>query len=483
MTRAIGIDVGGSKCLGVVLDEHGHVVVEERRPTPRGEGSLPQLIDVLAELVAALGPYEHLGVGVPGLVTRDGVLGAAPNLDGVAHYDVAGHLADRLGHRVAVDNDATCAVLAEWMHGVGRGATDLVLVTLGTGIGGGLVLGGQLQRGANGFAGEYGHMVVDPDGPPCPCGRRGCWERYASGSGLARLAREAAVGRRVDRVLELADGDSEAVRGEMVQQAAREGDTDALAVIDDFSRWVALGLVNLTNALDPEMFVLGGGLAAGADLYLDPIRRWFRELLYQPELRPLPAVAFAGSYERAGAIGAALLHTVVDTTSRPDRLVVLHEPDPRWQTEGAVQAERVRGALGEVARAVEHVGSTSVPGLAAKPVLDLVVAVPDSTDEESYVPALEALGYGFRLREPDWFEHRLLELDEPAVNLHIFTDGCSEIDEMIAFRDHLRAAPGDRQRYEAEKRRLASQDWQVVQDYADAKSPVVADIKTRMHRP
>jgi glucokinase len=211
---------------------------------------------------------------------------------------------------VHVDNDATCAATSEWLFGAGRGATDMVLVTLGTGIGGGLVAGGKLQRGKHGFAGEYGHIVVDPDGPPCPCGRRGCWERYASGSGLARLAREAAVGRRVNRVLDLAGGDPESVRGEMVMQAAREGDADALKVIDLFGRWVALGLVNLTNVLDPEMFVLGGGLAAGSDLYLEPIKSWFHELIYQPELRPMPEVAFAHWNERAGAVGAALLHSV-----------------------------------------------------------------------------------------------------------------------------------------------------------------------------
>jgi glucokinase len=153
-------------------------------------------------------------------------------------------------------------------------------------------------------------MVVDPDGPPCPCGRRGCWERYASGSGLARLAREAAVGKRISRVVELAGGDPEYVRGEHVQAAAREGDADALAVIDLFGRWVALGLVNLTNVLDPELFVLGGGLAASADLYLDPIQKWFTELLYAPHLRPHPRLAFAELGERAGAVGAALLHDV-----------------------------------------------------------------------------------------------------------------------------------------------------------------------------
>jgi glucokinase len=310
VARTIGIDVGGTKCLGIVLDDRGEIVAEERRPTPRGPGSLPTLIETLAELTDVLGPVDEIGVGVPGLVTREGVLRAAPNLDGVADFDVAGLLGERLARQVHVDNDATCAAAAEWMFGAGRGATDLVLVTLGTGIGGGLVAGGRLQRGKHGFAGEFGHMVVDPDGPPCPCGRRGCWERYASGSGLARLAREAAIGGRVDRVLDLADGDPEAVRGEMVMRAAREGDVDAAAVIDDFGRWVAIGLVNLANTLDPEVFVLGGGLAAGADLYLDPIKRWFRELIYQPDLRPLPEITFARWSERAGAVGAALLHRV-----------------------------------------------------------------------------------------------------------------------------------------------------------------------------
>lgn len=308
-SRTVGIDVGGTKCLGVALDQDGNIVAEDRRPTPRGPGSLPQLIETIAELVGVLGPYDELGVGVPGLVTRQGVLRSAPNLDGVAEFDVAGLLGERLGHRVHVDSDGTCAAVAEWLLGTGVGSNDMVLVALGTGIGGGLVSGGQLQRGSNGFAGEFGHMVVDPAGPPCPCGRRGCWERYASGSGLARLAREAATALRADRVLELAGGDPEAVRGEMVQHAAREGDAEALAVIDEFGRWVALGLVNLANVLDPERFVLGGGLAAGADLYLDPIKAWFGQLIYQPELRPMPEIAFARWNERAGAVGAALLHT------------------------------------------------------------------------------------------------------------------------------------------------------------------------------
>jgi glucokinase len=305
--RRVGIDVGGTKAQAVVLDADGELLDSATRPTPRGDDCVDELIEVLVELSVELDHGPAVGIGVPGLVSRDGVLRAAPNLDGVADVDIAGRLAERLDVPVLVDNDATCAAVAEWRYGAGRDATDMLLVTLGTGIGGGIVAGGEVQRGSNGFAGEFGHMVVDPDGPRCPCGRRGCWERYASGSGLAMLAREAATGRRLQQVVRHAGGDPQAVRGEHVQAAAREGDEEALAVIDDFARWVAVGLSNLTNTLDPEVVVLGGGLAAGADLYLEPITRWFGELLYQPHLRALPRVDFARWGPLAGAVGAAVL--------------------------------------------------------------------------------------------------------------------------------------------------------------------------------
>ena len=303
MTLAAGIDVGGTKCLGVVVDEHGVIVRQGRRPTPHGQTAI---LHVLANLARELSPYDSLGIGVPGLVTRTGTLRAAPNLVNVRELAIGPRLSERLGHPVAVDNDATCAAAAEWRHGAGRGATDMVMVTLGTGIGGGIIAGNQVQRGANGFAGEIGHIVVHPDGPPCPCGRRGCWERYASGSGLGRLAQEAAVAGMLAAVLD-AVGDVGSIRGEDLQHAARDGDAEALEVIDDYGRWVALGLVNLTNILDPSIFVLGGGLAASADLYLGPIQKWFRRLLYSPDLRPHPALVFAQLGSEAGAIGAALL--------------------------------------------------------------------------------------------------------------------------------------------------------------------------------
>jgi glucokinase len=313
---AAGIDVGGTKCLGVVIDDAGVVVAESRHPTPRGEAVIDALAGVTEDLEAEVGPLPALGVGVPGLVTLEGVLRASPNIPDVAELDVAGRLGARLDIPLVVGNDATWAVLAEWRVGAGQGCDDVVMVTLGTGIGGGVVAGGRLVVGAHGFTGEFGHMVVDPNGPPCPCGRRGCWERFASGSGLAQLARTAAVGGRLRRVVEVAGGDAALVRGEHVQAAAREGDAGAVAVVDEFARWVALGLVNLTNALDPAMFVLGGGLAEGADLYLDPILRWFDALLYSPQLRPHPAVAFAELGERAGAIGAAL--AAADRLARVD---------------------------------------------------------------------------------------------------------------------------------------------------------------------
>ena len=159
--------------------------------------------------------------------------------------------------------------------------------------------------------------------------------------------------------------------------------------------------------------------------------------------------------------------------------IALADYDPAWPTLFAREADRIRATLGSTAVLVEHAGSTSVPGLAAKPIIDIVLAVPDSADEQAYVPALEAAGYVLRAREPDWFEHRMLKGPDTDINLHVFTAGASEIDRMLLFRDWLRANDADRDAYLRVKRDLAKRTWRHVQHYADAKSAIVAEIVER----
>ncbi len=164
---------------------------------------------------------------------------------------------------------------------------------------------------------------------------------------------------------------------------------------------------------------------------------------------------------------------------RADGPIPIVDYDSAWPGLYEREAERIRGALGDQARLLEHAGSTSVPGLAAKPIIDIVLAVPDSADEDAYVPALEAAGYVLRIREPDWYEHRVFKGPDTDVNLHVFSEGCEEIGRMLAFRDHLRSNDADRKLYERTKRELAAREWAFVQDYADAKTEVVKEIVTR----
>ncbi len=159
--------------------------------------------------------------------------------------------------------------------------------------------------------------------------------------------------------------------------------------------------------------------------------------------------------------------------------VELVDYDAAWPALFKREAERIRAALGDRARLLEHTGSTSVPGLAAKPIIDMTLAVPDSADEAAYVPALEAAGYVLRIREPDWYEHRVFKGPDTSVNLHVFSEGCPEIDRMLSFRDWLRSSSADRELYERTKRELAAKEWRYVQDYADAKTAVVEEIVAR----
>jgi glucokinase len=328
---ALGLDVGGTKILGVAIDASGTIVGEVREPTPRralagAAGRLEaQDADALAELVESMlvrlearvatarggvGAARRAvaaGVGMPGLVDDAGSVRFSPNLPASAGLALGPRLEAALGLPVVVENDATCAAMGELAHGALRGVRHGLVLTLGTGIGGGIVVDGRPYRGAHGFAGEVGHMVVDPGGPPCTCGRRGCLERYASGSGLGRLAREAALGGRLGTVVELAGGDPEAVRAEHVTRAAAEGDPGALEVLGELARWLALGIANLVAVLDPEVVVLGGGLAQAGERLLAPTRAQLAAMLEGAASRPPVPLVLAALEERAGAVGAAVL--------------------------------------------------------------------------------------------------------------------------------------------------------------------------------
>jgi glucokinase len=306
-----GIDVGGTKVLGIALDpaDPATVLGELKVPTPDGEA---ELLDAMADVVRGLGRdtgtgISAVGVGIAGLVDLEGILRIGPNLPGLRGVRVGAELDARLGLPIRVDNDATCAAWGEHLAGAARGVRDAVCVTLGTGIGAGIIADNELVRGAHGFAGEPGHVVVDPRGPLCPCGRRGCWERFASGSGLGWLGREAAEAGRFPRGVALAGGVAEHVAGEDVTHAAAEGDADALAVIDAFADWVALGLGNLVTLLDCSLVVIGGGLVEAGELLMAPVRAHFAEHVMIPEERKDVRVVAAELGERAGAIGAALL--------------------------------------------------------------------------------------------------------------------------------------------------------------------------------
>jgi glucokinase len=304
----VGLDVGGTKVLGVVIDAGGDILAEHREPTPAGgEAVLAAMAETTRRLRATVPGVVALGAGMPGLVDRQGNLRFAPNLPGVVELPAAARLQELTGLPVRVDNDATCALWGEHVAGVAVGADDVLLVTLGTGIGGGLLLDGHLLRGRNGFAGEPGHMVVDADGIPCPCGRRGCWERYASGSGLGRMGREAAERGSGRRLLELAGGDVDEVRGEHVTEAAAEGDRDAQAVLGHFAGWFAMGLANLVAIVDVGTCVIGGGLVEAGDTLLDPVRDATAASLLGGTHRPQVTILAAALGEHAGAVGAAHL--------------------------------------------------------------------------------------------------------------------------------------------------------------------------------
>jgi glucokinase len=309
MMVTVGLDVGGTKILAVALDESGLVVASGRSPTPTTDPV--SLLAALGDAVDAVGvgaptaTLTAVGVGLPGFLSADGVPQQAPNLPSSVGLDIRGPLMARTGVPVVVDNDANCAAWASFVVDAAR-ASSVVAVTFGTGIGGGIVLDGRLLRGANGFAGEPGHMIVNVDGPPCVCGQHGCWEVYASGTGLGRLARAAVADGRAPTVAEAAGADGEAVDGPLVGRLAATGNPEAAAVLDEYAGWIAVGLVNLINLLDPAVIVLGGGVVDLGVVLMDRVQLSLEGYPTMIGGRRIP-VRLSSLGPAAGAVGAALL--------------------------------------------------------------------------------------------------------------------------------------------------------------------------------
>jgi len=304
---AIGVDIGGSKAAAGVVDADGRVLESVRLPTPHKDAA--QTEDVIAELVRDLsGRYdvEAVGVGAAGWVAADrATVLFSPHL---AWRDepLREALRVRLGVPVWIENDANAAAWAEYRFGAARGESVVLCITLGTGIGGGMVLDGELFRGAFGVAGEWGHMRVVPGGRRCACGNRGCWEQYASGRALARDARDLADSSPLAarRLIELA-GHAGALEGTHVTVAALEGDPAALEVLAEAGAWLGQGIADLAAILDPGMVVVGGGVSEVGDLLLEPARQRYSAVLSGRGFRPELVITAAALGAAAGLVGAA----------------------------------------------------------------------------------------------------------------------------------------------------------------------------------
>ncbi len=308
MSLTIGVDVGGTKIAAGVVDAKGSIVEMIKRPTPAADPAAT--VDVLSDAVRELlgrHEVEAVGIGAAGFVEESrSAVRFAPNL-AWREEPVARQVEERVGKPVIIENDANAAAWAETKLGAGRGHEFVILITIGTGIGAGIVLQGQLYRGRWGMAGEPGHYRVVPDGRLCGCGNRGCWEQYASGSALVAEAREFArrsPGAAV-RLLQLAGGKPEGITGPEVTTAAREGDAAALRCFEIIGDWLGAGLADLAAILDPGCFVLGGGVSDAGDLFVGRVRSAFDAGLTGRQFRPHAEIVLAELGPEAGLIGAA----------------------------------------------------------------------------------------------------------------------------------------------------------------------------------
>jgi glucokinase len=305
----IGVDIGGTSVRAGVVDRYGTVLDTARAPTPTSEGALEDAIVSAVSGLAAVHRVTAVGLAVAGFVTTDrrSVM-FAPHL---AWRDaaVADRISARLNLPVVLEHDANAAVLAEHRFGAARGARVALLVAIGTGIGGGLLLEGKLFRGAYGVAPELGHLSLVPGGRPCPCGKKGCWERYCSGTALATtavelLARHAGRSTVLGREVAM---DKRSVTGRKVAAAARDGDPLAQRAMAELATWLGEGLALVADIYDPEIVVIAGGVSESAPLFLDEAREHYKKLITGAGYRPLARIRTAQLGDEAAMVGAASL--------------------------------------------------------------------------------------------------------------------------------------------------------------------------------
>lgn len=309
MAYSIGVDVGGTKVLGGVVDGDGRVLAHARRDTPRqGGAELTQTIaDVARELMKDFA-VESVGISAAGFVSSDRkTMLASPNIAGWNGVDLDRELSALIGLSVVIENDANAAAWGEARFGAGRGEDHLMLLTIGTGIGGGVVVNGELYRGAFGVAAEFGHMRVVPEGHLCGCGARGCFEQYASGNALLRHAREAinASPEVARNLLSLGDGTAAGVTGKHITDAAREGDAVALAAFNTTAQWLGAGIASLSVVLDPACVIVGGGVIDAGEILLAPTRAAVERYMPFAGKHPTPKIIAAQLGNEAGLVGVA----------------------------------------------------------------------------------------------------------------------------------------------------------------------------------
>ena len=313
MTVTVGVDVGGTKIAGGVVDGDGKIIDTERVETPAedSDAAVRAIVEVTSRLIEAHPEVQAVGVSAAGFVSSDrATMLFTPNL-AWRDLPLRDELEKKLDVPVVIENDANAAAWGEFSYGSASDAHELLLVAVGTGIGGGLVVDGKLVRGWNGTAGEIGHLRVVPNGHPCGCGQFGCWEQYASGSALARFARERVA--EGDQLLVEAGGDREDIDGHMVTRCAKDGDPLCADLLADVGRWLGEGIASLCAILDPQLVVMGGGVGEAGDLVMAPLKTAYATTLPATDNRPHAEIRVASLGNAAAIIGAATLaRTEVD---------------------------------------------------------------------------------------------------------------------------------------------------------------------------